>query len=214
MIIAFYTVELSYCPRRKDQMTDKPKQTAIGDGQLILATLSGDKSAFGTIVERHWNMVIALALSKVPNPAEAEDVAQESFLKAYSQLDNLRNPSRFTGWLCKIVSQQCSNIARKKIRHNTALSNKAASLEDTEMIIAYSSNPGLSQDQIQYIRRTVRELPEKFRSLIIMRFVAGLSAVQIAEQLGNRPGTIRVRLHRAYNILRRDLAPLLEEVRS
>ncbi len=189
-------------------MTDKPQQTAIGDRQLILATLSGDKTAFGVIVERYWKMVTALALSKIPNPAEAEDIAQESFLKAYSHLNSLRNPSRFAGWLSKIVAQQCSNSVRNNIKHNTI------SLEDTEMIIAYTSNPGLSQDQIQFIQRTVRQLPEKFRSLIIMRFVAGLSAVQIAEQLGNRPGTIRVRLYRAYNILRRDLAPLLEEVRS
>ena len=55
-------------------------------------------------------------------------------------------------------------------------------------------------------------MPEKFRQLVVMRFVAGLSAVEIAEKLGKRPGTIRVHLHRAYNILRKDLAPLFEEV--
>jgi RNA polymerase sigma factor (sigma-70 family) len=57
-------------------------------------------------------------------------------------------------------------------------------------------------------------MPEKFRELIIMRFVSGLSAVQIAKKLGKQPGAIRVRLHRAYQILRKDLAPLLEEVKS
>jgi RNA polymerase sigma-70 factor (ECF subfamily) len=52
--------------------------------------LLGENSAFGKIVERYWNMVVALALSKIADPAEAEDIAQESFMKAYSQLANLR----------------------------------------------------------------------------------------------------------------------------
>ena len=84
--------------------------------------------------------------------------------------------------------------------------------EDLDIKYVPTTNPSLSQSQIYFIRQAVRQLPEKFRSLIIMRFVAGLSAVQIAEQIGKRPGTVRVWLHRAYKILRKDLAPLLEEV--
>lgn len=61
-----------------------------GDRQLVRAALLGENSAFGKIVERYWNMVVALALSKIADPAEAEDIAQESFMKAYSQLANLR----------------------------------------------------------------------------------------------------------------------------
>ena len=70
-------------------MTDKLKQTTAPDGQLIMSTLRGDNSAFGVIVQRYWKMVIALALTKITDPIEAEDIAQESFLKAYSQLNNL-----------------------------------------------------------------------------------------------------------------------------
>ncbi len=79
---------------------------------------------------------------------------------------------------------------------------------------AYSSNPGLNERQLQFVRQAVGQLPGKLQKPIIMRFMAGLSAVQIAAQLGKRPGTVRVWLHRAYKILRRDLAPLLEEVGS
>ena len=195
-------------------MADKLKQKPNEDRQLILATLHGDNSAFGTIVERHWNMVIALALSKIDESAEAEDIAQESFLKAYSHLHNLQNPARFAGWLSKIVLQQCSNKIRRTVRCKTALGYNSMPLEDFDIKYTKTTNPGLSQSQVHFIRQAVRQLPEKFRSLIIMRFVAGLSAVQIAEQIGKRPGTVRVWLHRAYKILRRDLAPLLEEVRK
>jgi RNA polymerase sigma-70 factor (ECF subfamily) len=193
-------------------MTDTLKQMPFEDKQLIHATLHGDNTAFGIIVERHWKMVIALALSKIDEPSEAEDIAQESFLKAYSQLHNLRNPDRFAGWLSKIVLQQCTNKIRRTVRCKTALGCNSTQLEDLDGKYTITTNPGLSQNQVHFIRQSIRRLPEKFRSLVIMRFVTGLSAVQIAEQLGKRPGTVRVWLHRAYKILRRDLAPLLEEV--
>jgi RNA polymerase sigma-70 factor (ECF subfamily) len=195
-------------------MANDLKQTTTGDQQLVHATLSGDTSAFGIIVERYWNMVVALALGKIADPTEAEDIAQESFLKAYSQLHSLRDPSRFAGWLSKIAIQQCSNTVRRTVRRRTAFGCKATLLEDLDTKAANATNPGLTQSQVHVIRQTVGRLPEKFRTLIVMRFVAGLSAAQIAEQLGRRPGTVRVRLHRAYKILRKDLAPLLEEVRQ
>ncbi|HUS73174.1 MAG TPA: sigma factor, partial [Sedimentisphaerales bacterium] len=93
---------------RRDFVTDEFKQTLSSDEQLISATLGGDMTAFGTIVERYWNMVVGLAMSKIGEPAEVEDIAQESFMKAYSQLHSLQHPSRFAGWLSKIALQQCA----------------------------------------------------------------------------------------------------------
>ena len=194
-------------------MADDLKKNMAGDRQLIRAALLGETSAFGAIVERYWNMVVALALSKVSDAAEAEDIAQESFLKAYSQLAGLRDPSRFAGWLSKITMQQCSNSLRRTVRCSRALGCRATPIEALEEQPAMTANPGLTQNQIHFVRQTVRGLPEKFRTMIVMRFVADLSTVQIAEQLGKRPGTVRVLLHRAYKLLRKDLAPLLEEVK-
>ncbi|MGB2862243.1 MAG: sigma-70 family RNA polymerase sigma factor [Sedimentisphaerales bacterium] len=195
-------------------MTVELRQNITGDRQLVRAALLGETSAFGAIVERYWNMVVALALSKVSDAAEAEDIAQESFLKAYSQLADLRDPSRLAGWLSKITTQQCSNSLRRAVRSKRALGCRATPIEMLGEQPAMTANPGLTQNQIHFVRQTVRRLPETFRTMIVMRFVADLSTVQIAEQLGKRPGTIRVRLHRAYKLLRKDLAPLLEEVES
>jgi RNA polymerase sigma-70 factor (ECF subfamily) len=195
-------------------MPDSLKLTAASDEDVITATLRGDIASFGTVVERYWNMVVALALSRIADPAEAEDIAQDSFLKAYSQLHSLRHPSRFAGWLSKIALQQCSNTIRQRVRCKAAFGCKARPLDDLSEELAESPNPGLTQSQVHFVRQTVRRLPEKFRTMIVMRFVADLSTVQIAEQLGKRPGTVRVVLHRAYKLLRKDLAPLLEEVES
>jgi len=159
-----------------------PEMTVVRDEDIIRATLGGDNASFGIIVERYWNMVVALALSRV------------------------------AGWLSKITLQQCSNTIRFRVRHAKSLGGRATSVEDLHDEPAQTRNPGLTRDQTHFVRQAVGRLPEKFRTLIIMRFVAGLSAVQIAEQLGKRPGAVRVRLHRAYKILREDLAPVLEDV--
>jgi RNA polymerase sigma-70 factor (ECF subfamily) len=195
-------------------METEQKRNNTADQQLVRAALLGETYAFGAIVERYWNMVIALALSKISNSTEAEDIAQESFLKAYSQLSGLKDPSRLAGWLSKITMQQCSNSLRRTFRGKRALGYRATPIEALDEQPAISANPGLTQNQVHFVRQTVRQLPEKFRTLIIMRFVAELSTVQIARQLGKRPGTVRVWLHRAYKILRKDLAPILEEVES
>jgi RNA polymerase sigma-70 factor (ECF subfamily) len=195
-------------------MTNQLRRTITGDEPLVQAALRGDTSAFGALVERYWNMIFALALTRIGDPVEAEDVAQESFIKAYSQLYTLRKPSRFAGWLSKIALQQSTNSVRRTIRCKTAFGYTATSVEQLDQQPAQVNPPGLTDSQIHFIRHAVARMPEKFRQLVIMRFVAGLSAVQIAEKLGKRPGTIRVWLHRAYNILRKDLAPLLEEVES
>ena len=135
-------------------------------------------------------------------------------MKAYSQLASLRNPSRLAGWLSKITMQQCSNSLRRTVRSKRALGFKTIPIEAMDEQPAMTANPGLTKNQIHFVRQTVRRLPEKFRMMIVMRFVADLSTVQIAEQLGKRPGTVRVWLHRAYKLLRKDLAPLLEEIES
>jgi len=190
------------------------KQNITEDHQLVQAALLGENPAFGAIVKKYWNFVVALALSRVSDAVEAEDIAQESFLKAYSQLSGLKDPSRLAGWLSKITMQQCSNSFRRTLRDKRALGCGNTPVEELDYLPAISANPGLTKNQVHFVRQTVKQLPEKFRTLVIMRFVADLSTVQIAKQLGKRPGTVRVWLHRAYKILRKDLAPLLEEVES
>lgn len=193
-------------------MAEDVEQHSPSDEQLVRATLDGDLSAFGVMVERHWNMVVALALSRIADVGEAEDIAQESFLRGYTHLRSLRDPSRFAGWLSKIALQQCANAVRRDVRQKAALGDRAVPAEELAAMPACTLNPGLTDGQVRFVREAVRRLPTKFQKLVVMRFVAGLSSVQIAKQLGKRPGTVRVWLHRAYNLLRQELAPLLEEV--
>lgn len=193
-------------------MTQTIRQSEATNAELIEATRQGDLAAFGVLTQRYWSLAVALGLSRLDDSADAEDVAQESFIKAYARLASLRDPDRFAGWLSRIVNQQCVDAHRQHRRRQRALGQQIHPGATLDHIAAYTSNPGLTCQQILFVRQTIGKLPEKFKQPIIMRFVGGLSAVEIARQLGKRPGTIRVWLHRAYQQLRQELSPLLEEV--
>lgn len=193
-------------------MADTPKQSELSDAELIAAARKGDLAAFGVLTQRYWSLAVALGLSRLDNAADAEDVAQESFVKAYARLGSLRDPQRFAGWFGRIVVLECVDTRRRRRRRQRALGHQVHTDMVLEQIPAYTSNPGLSAQQIRFVRQTIAKLPEKLKQPIIMRFVSGLSAVEIGRQLGKRPGTIRVWLHRAHQRLREELTPLLEEV--
>ena len=194
-------------------MPDGSTLNSRSDQQLVADTLAGDKERFGALVDRYWNMAVALALSKLTDPSNAEDVAQESFLHAYMMLYTLRDGSRFPGWFSKIVTQKCVDCNRKRAREKFVSTSEVPELESLQPPLT-AENPGLTDEGREFVRKGIERLPEKFREVVIMRFVANLSTPEIARQLGKRPGTVRVWLHRAYQMLRKDLAPLAEEVKE
>ncbi len=193
-------------------MVERTQELTATDTELIGSTRKGDLAAFGVLTQRYWSLAVAVALSRLENAADAEDMAQESFIRAHLKLASLRDTSRFAGWLSRIVVQQCVDAHRRQQRTRRALGRSVPVEGIPDGCLVYSSNPGLSLQQIHFIRKTIGKLPEKYKRPIIMRFVSGLSAVEIARQLGKRPGTVRVWLHRAYCLLRQELEPLLDEV--
>jgi len=125
-------------------------------------------------------------------------------------LRTLRDPARFAPWLSKIAAQGATDYFRKTAR--AAAAGLQQSADFSMQAPAASPNPGLSGEDVRLVRRAVAGLPHKFREVVLLRFVAGLSSKEIARRTGARAGTVRVRLHRAYKRLRKDLAPLIGEV--
>ena len=193
-------------------MSDRADLVAPSDEELVAGTLDGDRAMFGALVERYWNTTVALALSRTGDPVQAEDIAQESFLRAYSYLHTLRNPSCFAGWLSTIVIRETVDQFRKQAGGKVVSIGDVPEPESRAPVPA-PANPALTKKQTDIVRKAVARLPEKFRKVVVMRFITGLSSVEIAHQLGKRPGTVRVWLHRAYKILRKELAPVVEEAR-
>jgi len=188
--------------------------TVVTDVEVIEAGLGGDIACFGTTVGRYWNMVITLAMSVVTDTAEAEDFAQEAFIKVCSRLSILQNLLCFTRCLSRITLQQYISAFRCRTNRVQFLGCKAISLDQLNKRLAQTRNLGLTQDQIDHIKQVVRRLPGKSMILIIMKFVAGLSAVHILKQLTRHLRTVGTRLYNAYEMLCGDLTTILEEVRQ
>ena len=175
------------------------------DEQLVSQTLAGDRDAFGVLVHKYQDMVFAYAFQKVRNEADAQDVTQEVFLRAYRNLYSLRHPHRFRSWLYTIMSNECNRwLAR------------AAKTRQREMMLADAGNDKQSADLThavptdawtEDVEQAISALPDENRVAISMFYMGDCSLKEIAEFLGVSVNTVRGKLHRA----RRQLGSALSE---
>jgi RNA polymerase sigma-70 factor (ECF subfamily) len=167
-------------------------QKSTTDSELVAATLSGDRSAFALLLDRHADRVRAHAARLLPL-YEAEDVAQEALLQAYLGLGRLRDPARFGSWLYGITA----NLARMRLR-----TLASAPIEHSGVLSEAVSEPSPEQrletrEVAQLVREAVNVLPPPEKEALLLRYADGLTSPEIASVLGEQPGTVRVRLHRA-----------------
>jgi len=168
------------------------------DAELVLKTRAGDREAFGKLVERHRRTVFALALQRGFQDAEADDVAQEVFVKAFKNLGSLADPEAFPRWLYGIASHVAADAARNRKRRRDGVG-----LEQTAEPTATPINawPVDQQGEERRVLRALSELPEDQRLVLTLRYMEGLSPKEIAERLGEPRGTVRSRLHHGLNFL-------------
>ena len=162
------------------------------DGELVAATLGGDRSAFEALLDRHVDRVRQLA-ARMLRPQDAEDVIQEALLQAFLGLDRLRNPERFGSWLYGITL----NLARMRLRRRDPLFLDAGAVE--------APAPD-GEETLDAVRDALEVLPRREREAVLLHYVEGLAPHEVASLVGERPGTVRVRLHRARRRLRGHLA--------
>lgn len=162
------------------------------DGELVAATLGGDRSAFEALLDRHVGRVRLLA-GRMLRPQDAEDVVQEALLQAFLGLDRLRNPNRFGSWLYGITL----NLARMRLRRRDPLPF------DGGVVDGFASN---GETALDAVRDALEVLPPREREAVLLHYVEGLAQHEVAALVGERPGTVRVRLHRARRRLRGQLA--------
>lgn len=180
---------------------------------LVQQALSGDQTAFTGLLNRHKRLAYHLALGIVKDPIEAEDLVQESFIKAFASLSRYNPQYAFTTWLCKIVSNHClDHLRRKKIQ--------ACSLDepiqgrDGEIkreIPDWSSNPEwllARKQQTLSIERAIDSLPPRYRQVIVLRHKRDLSYEEIAKILNVPLGTVKAQIFRARELLKKKLKGL------
>ena len=170
--------------------------------QLIRRVQAGETEAFGDLVRAHEKTVYNLALRMTGNPQDAEDMAQEAFLKAYRSLPEFRGESKFSVWLYRIVSNVCLDFLRRQSRRPavslTAEDDEGEELQWEVPDERYSPEKLLEQKLTrEAVQKGLAELPEEQREILLLREIKGLSYEEIGEILSLEPGTVKSRIFRA-----------------
>ena len=185
------------------------------DHQLVERVQSGDKQAFGLLVSKYQRKLHRLLARLIRDPAEVEDLAQETFIKAYRALGSFRGESAFYTWLYRIGINTAKNhlaAQRRRVPSSTALdSSEAEGVEGGERL--HDLDTPERQLMTRQIAKTVDEamadLPTELREAITLRELEGLSYEDIANVMDCPVGTVRSRIFRAREAIAGRLRPLL-----
>jgi RNA polymerase sigma-70 factor (ECF subfamily) len=182
-----------------------PSPTPEDEAVLVARARSGDRLAFEELVRRHADRLYAVVLRFLGDPAEAEEVTQETFLRAWRGIDRFEGRSQFFTWLYRIGLNEAKRLAT---RHPAA--GKTSSLEDEPVPEApdWSEAPEvrLGQREVrQVLEEAIRALPVEYRAPLVLRDIEGLSTKDAAEVMDLGEAAFKSRLHRARLAVRRSL---------
>jgi RNA polymerase sigma-70 factor (ECF subfamily) len=173
---------------------------------LIQRARQGDQEAFAALVAEHQRYVYNLALRVLKNEEEALDLAQETFVRAWTALPNFRGQSRFRTWLYRIVTNLCYNRLPNLRRSLNELGDDTiADIPETDVAFADPAHGLESRELRLYLHRAIDQLEENYRLLISLRYQNELSYEEIAAMLNLPLGTVKTGLFRAREQLRRAL---------
>ncbi|RZU42953.1 sigma-70 family RNA polymerase sigma factor [Edaphobacter modestus] len=182
------------------------------EAAMIAEVLAGQTEAFHELIRPYERSVYLMALSLLHNEAEAEDAAQEAFIKAYRNLARFRSESRFSTWLIAIAL----NEARARLRRKQP--GLTDSIDDTEgpvvpaQLTDWREIPSetLERQEVRsLIRRALSALPLAYREVFVLRELEERNVKETAETLGITVASVKMRLHRARMMLQKQLAPQL-----
>lgn len=188
----------------------------ITDQQLVERVQNGDKKAFDLLVMKYQQRIVNLVSRFVRNQADALDVTQDAFIKAYRALPNFRGDSAFYTWMYRIAVNTAKNHLAVQNRRPMDIDQDVSEIEQIEgdhALKEYATPEHmLLRDEIQdTVIQAIEGLPEDLRIAITLREVEGLSYEDIAEAMECPIGTVRSRIFRAREAIDKELKPLLDK---
>ena len=176
---------------------------------VIQACQRGDEEAFRVLFDTHKDRVYSIALRYAGDSAAAMDIAQDTFLKLLSNIQQFRGESSFESWLYRMVVNTCLDYHRKRRRFLPLLEDGLEEALDMFRARRESAlHDLLREEQEERVQEVVAQLPEEQRIVVVLRYTDGLSYEEIADLLGCRRGTVASRLNRAHKALERRLSNL------
>ncbi|GIN63325.1 ECF RNA polymerase sigma factor SigW [Robertmurraya siralis] len=176
----------------------------------IKQVLKGDQNAYAEIVEIYKDKVFQLCFRMLGNRHEAEDMAQEAFIRAYVNIASFNIDLKFSTWLYRIATNLCIDRIRKK-KPDFYLDAEVSGTDGLTMYSQVPSDSALPEEEVESIelhetiQREIAKLPEKYRSVIVLKYIEELSLNEISEILDMPLGTVKTRIHRGREALRHQL---------
>ena len=186
------------------------------DVQLIQRVLDGDDTAFSVLVRRYQKQVHALAWRKVGDFHIAEDITQETFLKAYQGLSTLKEPQSFASWLYVITANRCNTWLRKKRLRTQSLEDTSSTQLERGTYSGYviEENERMTvETQREVVKKLLAKLKESDRTVITLYYFGGMTYEEISKFLGVSVGAIKNRVYRAQERLKKE-EPMIREALS
>ena len=195
-------------------MNDSTRQSEDLDQELVQRVQKGDKAAFDLLVIKYQHKIVHLVNRYVKDPSEAQDVAQDAFIKAYRALPEFRGDSAFYTWLYRIAINTAKNYLLSRSRRHY---DYEVDVQDAEQVgdapqlkdIETPEEWLMNEQVVQVIREAIESLPEEMRIAITLREFEGMSYEEIAEVMECPIGTVRSRIFRAREAIDEKLNPLL-----
>jgi RNA polymerase sigma-70 factor (ECF subfamily) len=193
--------------------------TGRSDVELMLALKTGDEDAFKELVDRHRDAVVNLTYRYLGNKSDAEDLAQEVFLKVYRARARYEPAAKFTTWLYRVAANACLNEVRDRRRRATFAAAAIDSLEDASAPAEDRSAPSPLEEaerseMREHVRVALSELPERQRMALLLNKFHGLGYEELADSLQMTVPAVKSLLVRARENVRRRIEPYLRAGRS
>jgi len=188
----------------------------LSDFDLMARIASGDDRAFQSLFERHYQRVLNIVYRFLGSESEAEDIAQEAFMRIYKAASRYEPTAAFTTWLFQIVANLCFNVRRKRGRSKLRLVSGSDDEHDP-LALAPDDNAiegadaALISEDARLVREALAEIPDNQRLALILMHFEQQSQAEIAEALGITPNAAKQLCHRARGSLRERLEERMEE---
>ena len=187
------------------------------DSDLIQQTLEGDQQAFAALVEKYQKQIHALAWQQIGDFHIAQEITQDAFFTAFQKLSTLTDHNRFAGWLYVITNRKCIAWHRKKAPQPQSLeATDPVELEEVyySEYMTQQREEAANQKRRAIVQKLLSKLQESERTVVNLYYIAGMTCEDIGKFLGVSPNTVRSRLHRARNKMKKDETMIQENLSS
>ena len=186
------------------------QDAASDDAALVRASQRGDREAFGVLIARHAQSILSVTTRMLGQTADAEDVAQETFVAAHKALPRFRSDSKFSTWLYRIAVNKCTDSLRAR-RQDTVSLDADGDESSIAWEVADQDTPDSEFEQAELaweLDQGIQALPHLYRESFVLKHVEGLDYEEMSAILGVHRDTLKMRVYKARTLLCQSLAHL------